>query len=255
MGRFIVYLSHEGIECFHPLLDRGSFETADEKIVLYEKYMKQVYELNQTVLPKVFKIIFVDKKEVTVDSSSTNTFNLLKKHYMKHGHFEARDDDKGVDFMLSKITSLGDRISGLYGGYYERSTYDQEFDLLQKKYENELAELNDSKSEYKNLASTAYNYQRRKNVVKPGIEIVINFFSNDDMFKLNGMGLAGGFYLLDGLINGKTEIGRFGETKETMYIDDKCDEKCASIKEIKQYRRIFYDKLTHKGDKEDPDEL
>jgi hypothetical protein len=258
MSRFIVYLSQEGIECFHPLLDRGRFEIADEQIALYKEYQKKVRELNNSVLSSVFNAIFAEGRDISVHYGESNKNNMahnlsMLKYYMKSGHFEASDNDKGAEILLGNLDELGDEIIGLRR--YE--DYGQQFHLLNDQYQRELARIADSKSEhYEGITTTVGGYLRRKSVVKPGIEVVVNFMINEQMHKLINMGLAGGFYLLDGLINGTTKTGRFGEKPETIYIDDKCDDNCASRAEIKRYRRNFYNILSKKGDgSNDPDQL
>ena len=65
------------------------------------------------------------------------------------------------------------------------------------------------------------------------------------------------FYILDGLINGKTTLGRFDNSKEkTILLKNmmKDDDINNDKKKIKVLRREFYNKINNSGE-EDPDEI
>lgn len=60
------------------------------------------------------------------------------------------------------------------------------------------------------------------------------------------------FHILDGMINGKTDLGRFFSKGREIAVLDKMES--SDVKKLKKLRRVFFDKINRTGE-DDPDEI
>jgi len=144
------------------------------------------------------------------------------------------------------------KIVGVDFGGWNSSPFDKEVDALIAAKQQEIIDWGMEIGAAD--PGSYFGYDMRKKFAGT-IEMEPIFAIDEDDFKILRSRMSpwhSAFYILDGMINGKTDLGRFNETKKktTIVLNQMVDGKF-DLKKMKKLRRVFFDKISGSGEEDD----
>lgn len=139
-----------------------------------------------------------------------------------------------------------------FGGYNSTDEWNKAIKTLRNDMADKIIEFGKSRGA---VSSGDYQmFQLRAQVVNPDVKAIFAMDEKDfEVVRSRMSPYHSAFYILDGMIKGKTELGRFGETKpKQIMVLNKMED--PDVKKLKKLRREFFDKINRSGE-EDPDEI
>lgn len=217
LRRYTALITDQGMDTAIPLMDDPQV-LEDAKVEAEKEYWQEVYKIYSDFKHQIFEAVFEKKRSIYIDS----------KTGMVHG------------------------IESSYGYNREPESLTGRFEAAQENKTKKIIDAGKSNGAVDPQEYQMFDLRARfaGNVILRPIFAI----DENDFKKLRYMsGWHSAFHILDGMITGKTELGRFGgQKKETITILNKMSD--PDIKKLKKLRRVFFDKISGNGE-DDPDEI